>query len=47
VQTLGQSPGLSPNYELGAVDAGLLADELPIGAYLDKGFDAWLDDTSE
>lgn len=47
VQTMNQSPALSPNYELGALDAGLLADELPIGAYLDKGFDAWLDDTSE
>lgn len=47
VQTMNQSPVLSPNYELGALDAGLLADELPIGAYLDKGFDAWLDDTSE
>lgn len=47
VQTMNQPPVLSPNYELGALDAGLLADDLPISAYLDKGFDAWLDDTSE
>jgi len=24
------------------IDAGLLTDELPINAYLDKGFDSWL-----
>lgn len=47
VQTLNQPSVLSPNYELGALDAGLLADDLPIDAYLDKGFDAWLDDTSD
>ena len=28
--------------ELGAIDSALLADDLPIGAYSDKGFDAWL-----
>ena len=28
--------------ELAEVDAGLLTDELPINAYLDKGFDSWL-----
>jgi hypothetical protein len=28
--------------ELAEVDAGLLTDELPIDAYLDKGFDSWL-----
>jgi hypothetical protein len=47
VQTMNQHAMFTPNHELGAVDAGLLADELPIDAYLDKGFDAWLDDTSE
>jgi hypothetical protein len=47
VQTMNQPPVFSSNQELGALDAGLLADDLPISAYLDKGFDAWLDDTSE
>jgi len=28
--------------ELGAIDSALLADDLPIGAFTDKGFDAWL-----
>ena len=28
--------------ELGAIDSALLADELPISAFTDKGFDAWL-----
>lgn len=28
--------------ELGAIDSALLADDLPIGALTDKGFDAWL-----
>ena len=28
--------------ELAEVDAGLLTDELPINAYLDRGFDSWL-----
>ncbi|WP_301100356.1 DUF3619 family protein [Propionivibrio sp.] len=28
--------------ELGAIDSALLADELPIKAFTDKGFDAWL-----
>jgi hypothetical protein len=28
--------------ELGAIDSALLADELPIGAFTDKGFHAWL-----
>lgn len=34
----------TPNHagELAEIDAGLLTDELPINAYLDKGFDAWL-----
>lgn len=31
-----------PNNELAEIDAGLLTDELPINAYLDKGFDSWL-----
>jgi len=47
VQTVNQHSMFTPNHELGALDAGLLADDLPIGAYLDKGFDAWLEDTSE
>ena len=28
--------------ELGDIDSALLADDLPIGAFTDKGFDAWL-----
>jgi hypothetical protein len=28
------------------VDVALLADDLPITAYLDRGFDAWLQDAS-
>jgi hypothetical protein len=28
--------------ELGVLDSALLADELPISAFTDKGFDAWL-----
>jgi len=28
--------------ELADIDASLLTDELPINAYLDKGFDSWL-----
>jgi hypothetical protein len=28
------------------VDTALLADDLPITAYLDRGFDAWLQDAS-
>jgi hypothetical protein len=35
-----QSTG--PVNELADIDAGLLTDELPINAYLDKGFDSWL-----
>lgn len=31
-----------PANELAEIDAKLLADELPINAYLDKGFDSWL-----
>jgi hypothetical protein len=47
VQSLNQHSMFAPDHELGALDAGLLADDLPIDAYLDKGFDAWLEDTSE
>ena len=28
--------------EIAEIDVGLLTDELPINAYLDKGFDSWL-----
>jgi Protein of unknown function (DUF3619) len=28
--------------EFAEIDAGLLTDELPLNAYLDKGFDSWL-----
>jgi Protein of unknown function (DUF3619) len=28
--------------EIAEIDAGLLSDELPLNAYLDKGFDSWL-----
>jgi len=28
--------------ELADIDTGLLTDDLPINAYLDKGFDSWL-----
>ena len=28
--------------ELGEIDSALLADELPISAFTDQGFDAWL-----
>lgn len=28
--------------ELGEIDSALLADDLPISAYLDRGFDTWL-----
>ncbi|MBS4096898.1 MAG: DUF3619 family protein [Sulfuricella sp.] len=29
------------------IDAFLLAEDLPVQAYLDKGFDAWLEDTAQ
>lgn len=32
--------------ELEAIDSALLADDLPIGALTDKGFDAWLKSAS-
>ena len=28
--------------ELAEIDTGLLTDDLPLNAYLDKGFDSWL-----
>jgi hypothetical protein len=31
-----------PNGEIAEIDANLLTDELPVNAYLDKGFDSWL-----
>lgn len=36
-QTFGQQAS-----EIAEIDAALLTDELPINAYLDKGFDSWL-----
>lgn len=36
----------APSNELAEIDAGLLSDELPINAYLDKGFDSWLSRSS-
>lgn len=32
--------------ELSKIDSALLADDLPINAYTDKGFNAWLKDAS-
>lgn len=32
--------------ELGEIDSALLADDLPINAYLDRGFQAWLSERS-
>lgn len=32
--------------EVAEIDAGLLTDELPINAYLDKGFDSWVTGSS-
>lgn len=37
-----QSQGNGVTNELAEIDTGLLTDELPINAYLDKGFDSWL-----
>lgn len=33
--------------ELEEVDSALLSDDLPLDAYLDKGFAAWLDENTE
>ena len=32
--------------EMGVIDSAILSDELPIGAFTDKGFAAWLNTTS-
>ena len=32
--------------ELGDIDSAILSDELPIGAFTDKGFAIWLNDSS-
>ena len=32
--------------ELGQIDSAILSDDLPIGAFTDKGFAAWLNSTS-
>lgn len=34
--------GNNPVAELADIDTSLLTDELPVNAYLDKGFDSWL-----
>lgn len=34
--------GRGPANDLADIDFNLLTDELPINAYLDKGFDSWL-----
>ncbi|MBX3652231.1 MAG: DUF3619 family protein [Burkholderiales bacterium] len=34
--------GNGSGYELAEIDLRLLTDDLPIDAYLDKGFDSWL-----
>ena len=33
--------------ELDEVDSALLADDLPINAYLDRGFDTWLNSSAQ
>ncbi len=33
--------------EMGAVDSALLTDDLPVRAFTDKGFDAWLKRSSQ
>lgn len=37
-----QNLGSNGNGDLADVEIALLTDELPINAYLDKGFDSWL-----
>ena len=39
-QSMGPANGLANDFA--EIDMGLLTDELPINAYLDKGFDSWL-----
>jgi hypothetical protein len=36
-----QTAGLINN-DVSEIDVGLLTDELPLNAYIDKGFDSWL-----
>jgi hypothetical protein len=36
-----------PQLDHAEVEAGLLSDELPITAYLDAGFDSWLEETAQ
>ncbi len=43
-QCWGQSQRLA---EIEEVDSALLSDDLPIDAYLDRGFDTWLKDASQ
>ncbi|MDP2240042.1 MAG: DUF3619 family protein [Burkholderiales bacterium] len=33
---------LGPSNDFAEIDLGLLTDDLPINAYLDRGFDSWL-----
>jgi hypothetical protein len=37
-----QSTRTANGNDFADIDAGLLTDELPINAYIDKGFDSWL-----
>jgi len=32
----------APGIDIAEIDTNLLTDELPVSAYLDKGFDSWL-----
>jgi hypothetical protein len=36
-----------PNGDIAEIDASLLTGELPIDAYLDSGFEAWLKRSSQ
>jgi len=36
----------APANEIAEIDLGLLTDDLPINAYLDRGFDSWLKPSS-
>lgn len=47
VAGLGHWNALQQAAENEEVDSALLADDLPIDAYLDTGFDAWLEHTSQ
>jgi hypothetical protein len=35
------------SYDIAEIDANLLSGELPISAYLDSGFEAWLKRSSQ